>query len=155
MAEPEIFISTANVPLDPAPIPVDWILEGTPTARARVLSTSDDNRAMTLVWDCSAGKFNWFYNLDETVHLLEGGMTLTDSTGTRAAKAGDVVFFPAGSKAVWHVDSYVRKVAFIREPVPAPVTFGLRVWKRLTGANKGGGFVIVRPTPYDAVAAAE
>ena len=153
MGNVDIFVSSSDIPLSPAPIPSDWILEGTPEARVRVMATSDDNTAMTIVWDCSAGTFNWFYNLDETVSVVEGGMLLTDHSGTRQVKAGDVIYFPAGSQATWKVDSYIRKVAFIRQPIPSSVSLGLKAWRKLTTPGKAGGFVIVRPTPVPAMAA--
>jgi uncharacterized protein len=33
-------------------------------------------------------------------------------------RAGDSVFFPAGTRATWTIDSYIRKVAFCRKPLP-------------------------------------
>ena len=108
---------------------------------------------MTIVWDCTAGRFNWFYNLDETVSVVAGGMTLTDHSGVRQVAAGDVVYFPAGSQAMWTVSDYVRKVAVIRQPMPTGVSIGLRGLRKLgrvlTPASRRpqGGFVIVRPEP--------
>ena len=148
MSNADIFVSSSQVALSPSPIPADWILEGAPVARSCVLTTTDDNTAMTIVWDCSAGRFNWYYNLDETVSVVEGGMTLTDQTGTRKVSAGDVVYFPAGSQATWVVEQYVRKVAVIRQPIPISVSQGLRVMRklrRMVTAEKAGGFTIVRP----------
>jgi uncharacterized protein len=111
-----------NVELSPSPITPAWVIEGSPTARNRVLSTSDDQTACTIVWDCSKGKFNWYYDFDETVHIVEGGVTLEDGHGpARHVGPGDVVFFPAGSHAVWTVDNYVRKVAFCRKILPSPI----------------------------------
>ena len=149
----DIFVGSSTIQLSPAPIPSEWVLQGTPQARVRVVATSDDNTAMTIVWDCSAGTFNWFYNLDETVSVVEGGMSLTDHSGTREVVAGDVVYFPAGSQATWKVDRYIRKVAFIRQPIPGSVSLALKVWRKLTQPRKAGGFVIVRPTPIPAMAA--
>ena len=149
----DIFVSSSNVALGPSPIPQSWILEGSPVARSRVVATSDDNTAMTIVWDCTAGRFNWFYNLDETVSVVAGGMSLTDHSGTRDVAAGDLVYFPAGSQATWRVDKYVRKVAVIRQPIPGGVSVGLRAVRKLRGMltpasrRQQGGFVIVRPDP--------
>ncbi|QUD86630.1 cupin domain-containing protein [Phenylobacterium montanum] len=130
-------MSPTDLALQPAPIHPDWVLEGAPSARYRILADTRDHGAQTLLWDCTAGVFNWFYDVDETIHILEGGMLLTDGTGTRRVKAGDVVFFPAGSKARWEVETYVRKVAVIHHPLPAPLGFGMRVWRKLTRRNIG------------------
>ena len=153
MSGVDILVASSKIPLSPAPIPQSWILEGNPTARSRVLATSDDNSTMTMVWDCTAGRFNWFYNLDETVSVVAGGMTLTDHSGVRRVTAGDVIYFPAGSQAMWTVEDYIRKVAVVRQPIPTSVSLGLRAMRKfartVTPASRRqqGGFVIVRPDP--------
>src|SRR5476651_2157954 len=103
----DIKIGNQAVSLDAAPINPKWILEGKPVARNKVLSTSADGTATTLIWDCTAGRFNWIYSIDETLYILEGSVTLKDPAGnSRLVVAGDTVFFPAGSQAEWTVDSY-------------------------------------------------
>jgi len=124
-------LSATEIPLEPAPINADWILEGSPQARNRVVFKSDDGTAWTMVWDCTAGRFNWFYSCDETVHILEGNVSLTTAAGTVTVEAGNAIFFPAGSWATWHVSSYVRKVAFLRHTLPRPAGSMLRAWKRI------------------------
>ena len=104
------------------PIRHEWILEGQPVARIELLSSSADGTASTYFWDCTAGRFNWFYAFDETFHILEGAVMLKDTTGrSRRVTVGDTVFFPRGSTAEWTVDTYVRKLAFCRNPVPDSV----------------------------------
>jgi uncharacterized cupin superfamily protein len=102
------------------PIQADWILEGTPTARIQSLSASADKNSWTCYWDCTAGRFNWFYAFDETLHILEGGFTLKDlvSGTTRTVVAGDVVYLPQGARTEWTVQKYVRKLAFCRGAMP-------------------------------------
>ena len=68
--KPVIF-SKSDVELQPSPIKADWIVEGRPVARNAILSRSEDQTACTIVWDCSKGKFNWYYDFDETVHFIE------------------------------------------------------------------------------------
>jgi uncharacterized protein len=115
-------ISTDRPKLGSSPINVDWIIEGAPMARNAVLSSSADGTACTVMWECTAGKFRWRYGIDETVHILEGSVVIDDGqNGPRRVGPGDVVFFPAGSSAIWEVDSYVRKLAFCRRALPAPV----------------------------------
>jgi uncharacterized cupin superfamily protein len=126
-----LVVSTADISLEPAPIKVSWVLEGDPQARNGLLFKSDDGTAWTMVWDCTAGRFNWFYNCDETAHVLEGSVTVTTEAGTTTIEAGGAMFFPAGSWATWQVDTYVRKVAFVRHTLPRPVGSMLRAWKRI------------------------
>jgi uncharacterized protein len=119
--KPAIF-SKADVNLKPSPINADWIIEGSPEARNAILSRSDDQTACTIVWDCSKGKFNWYYDFDETIHIIDGSVTIEDGHNpARTLGPGDVIFFPAGSHAVWTVDNYVRKVAFCRRILPDAV----------------------------------
>jgi uncharacterized protein len=105
-------------------------LQGNPVARIKVLSKSSDGTAATIMWDCTAGKFNWFYAMDETVYFLQGSVLLKDANGCRAVKAGESVFFPKGSSAEWTVDSYIKKVAFCRAPLPGAFAAARRIAKR-------------------------
>jgi len=126
--------------LNPSPIYPDWVLEGKPVARNRVLSRSADGTATTFLWDCTAGRFNWFYDVDETLYVIEGGVVVKDAAGaTRCLSVGDTVFFPAGARAEWHVENYVRKIAFCRAPLPRLLVFvkrGFRLVKRLSGNGR-------------------
>ena len=90
-----------------------------------------------MIWDCTPGVFNWFYDCDETVHVLEGQVTLITETGTCTVKAGEAIFFPGGSWATWHVTTYVRKIAFLRHTLPLPAGLILRLWKRIISALPG------------------
>ena len=113
--------------LKPAPIDPRWIVEGTPAARNRLVAGSSDCSAWTMLWDCTAGKFHWIYKMDETVHVLEGAVTITVNGQTTILRAGDIAFFPAGAVALWHVENYVRKLAFCQKPVPAFLGVPLRL----------------------------
>jgi uncharacterized protein len=108
-------IETTNlvVNLEPRPIEPSWIIEGNPVAQASVLSKSADGLATTIVWECSEGRFNWYYDFDETILILEGSIVLENDTmrPTRYGP-GDVIFFRNGADARWHVEGRVRKLAF-------------------------------------------
>ena len=132
MPGPKISSYSALAELHSAPINPAWILEGTPTARNRVIAPSTDRFGWTMLWDCTAGKFNWHYTIDETVHIIEGSVTVTDSAGgVMTLKPGDIAFFPSGSVAHWHVENYVRKVAHCQKPVPLALGLPLRVLRKL------------------------
>jgi hypothetical protein len=128
--------STANLVSNP--INAAWILDGRPQARIELISSSADGTASTYFWDCTAGRFNWFYSFDETFHVLEGEVVLKDPAGrSHRVAPGDTVFFPAGSNAEWSVDKYVRKLAFCRTPVPPSVTLARSIARRVKRAMKG------------------
>jgi hypothetical protein len=114
-------------------------LEGAPVARIQFLSESADHTASTWFWDCTAGRFNWFYSFDETLHILEGGFGLKDlRAGTsRHVTAGDVLYFPQGARAEWTVDRYVRKLAFCRSALPAYLATARNLARRVKHAMRG------------------
>jgi uncharacterized cupin superfamily protein len=122
----------------PSPIVPGWITEGTPVARVAVLSRSDDQTTTTVVWDCTAGKFDWTYDCDETIHIVEGSIVLSDAGNPpKRLGAGDVVFFPKGAQVSWEVDGYVRKVAILRKVVPNPLTIVFKTLRRVKRLIKG------------------
>ena len=127
-----IVTSPFTIELRPAPINPDWIIDGQPTARNAVLSTSRDGCASTILWECTAGRFEWHYDIDETIHILDGSVVLQSARmpATRV-NAGDVVFFKRGTRARWHVEGYVRKLAFCRRTEPAIVGLCRKVGRRL------------------------
>jgi uncharacterized cupin superfamily protein len=128
--------SSGNCSLESAPINSAWILEGTPVARNRTLSTSKDGTGVALIWECTAGRFNWFYDVDETVYIIEGSVLLKANGTQRLVSAGETVHFPVGCQVEWTIDKYIRKVAFCAAPLPKPIRFLRRAFnalKRLSG----------------------
>jgi len=127
-------IETTNlaVNLTPKPIEPSWIVEGNPVAQWCVLSKSADGLASTMVWECSEGKFNWHYDFDETILILEGSIVLENDTmrPTRYGP-GDVIFFKHGAHARWHVEGRVRKLAFCRTTQPVFLGFAARAISRI------------------------
>jgi uncharacterized protein len=116
--------------LSPAPISAESIIEGQPIARNRLIFASSDGVSSIFLWDCTAGRFNWFYDLDETICLLVGEISIVDAAGTRhQLKAGDVFNFPAGSRYEWTVPSYVRKIAFLHSPVSRKMLLVMRMYR--------------------------
>ena len=127
-------IETTNlvVNLTPRPIEPSWIIEGNPVAQSRVLSNSADGLASTIVWECTEGKFNWYYDFDEMILILEGSIVLENDTMKPVRySAGDVIFFRDGAHARWHVEGRVRKLAFCRTAQPMLFGFALRVFNKL------------------------
>src|SRR5450432_1549492 len=109
-----IKFGTSRGELASAPINPEWILEGNPVARNKFLSRSVDGNGSTYIWDCTAGRFNWHYQIDETVCVLTGSVLVKDPSGvSRLLEAGDTAFFAASSSAEWTVQTYIRKVAFM------------------------------------------
>jgi uncharacterized cupin superfamily protein len=97
-----------------------------------VLSQSADGLASTIVWECSEGKFNWYYDFDETILILEGSIVLeSDAMHPTRYGPGDVVFFRDGAHARWHVEGRVRKLAFCRTTQPFVLGFAARAFNKI------------------------
>jgi uncharacterized cupin superfamily protein len=115
MPLPLIETGQCNVDLKPSPIKPSWIIEGNPEARSHKLSASADGAAATLIWACTEGKFNWYYDFDETIIILEGSVVLeSEGMPPKRYGVGEVIFFRSGAHVKWHVEGYVKKVAFCR-----------------------------------------
>jgi len=132
MARRLMEIAKLTVDLMPRRIEPSWILEGKPEATSCVLSQSADGLATTMVWHCTEGKFDWFYDFDETVLILDGSIVLeSDGMPSTRYTAGDVIFFKDGAHAKWHVEGHVKKLAFCRKTSPVWFGFTLRVFLKL------------------------
>jgi uncharacterized protein len=162
VSQPVVFAVPADVELEPAPIPAAWIIEGAPQARSKRLAYSADSTSTIMAWSCTPGRFDWYYTVDETLHIISGEVFVTDEKGaTRRIGPGDMVFFPAGSRSTWHVTKEVRKLAVCRHSMPRPLGFALRAWNklvdRITGFSGGVGGLDPQPaattTPVRAKAA--
>jgi uncharacterized cupin superfamily protein len=118
----------------PAPIRPEWILADNPVAENQVVAVSGDRSVMSIFWRCSAGSFEWIYDDEETIYILDGGMRLTFPNGeVRDVAKGDVVYFPAGTSAIWEIESHVEKVAVFRRPTPKLFDLPIRIANKLAG----------------------
>ena len=132
MAKSIVIAAAATADLAPAPISPDWVLNGTPETRSKELARSHDRTSYVMVWDCTAGRFNWHYSKDETLVVISGEAFITNEKGEeRRLGPGDIVFFPAGSSSTWRVTDHIKKVAFLRHTMPRPLGFGVLAWNKL------------------------
>ena len=102
-------VAPADVPMGDAPVNPAWVRSGAPRARIGEIARSADGTSVTLIWDCTAGLFDWRFGVDETVHILEGEVAVTGADGVeRVLRPGDVAFFPSGAVTLWRVETYRR-----------------------------------------------
>ncbi len=121
--------ATTDVALFSAPIHPEWIISGSPVASAKLLDTSADGLAFTVVWECTPGSFTWRYNIDETIHILGGSILLeTEGKPARRLTSGAVVAFKKGAVVRWEVEETVRKLAFCRRVTPKPLRLIMSLW---------------------------
>jgi uncharacterized protein len=115
-----------------APIFPGWVLNGTPSTRAWNVTRSHDRRSNIVVWECTAGSFEWHYNSDETAVVVSGEVFITNERGEEQRLGpGDLGFFPAGTSCIWRVPEHVRKIAVLRQPIWLPLAFVLWAWNKL------------------------
>ena len=132
LAKSILIEAAASADLEPAPISSDWILAGTPEARSKLLAKSHDRTSSIVVWECTAGLFNWHYSEDETVVIISGEVFITiEKDQEKRLGQGDVGFFPAGSSCTWRVNDRIKKVAVLRKDLPPPLGIGVRAWHKL------------------------
>jgi len=129
MSKSIVTATLADVELEPSPMPADWILDGNPQVRSRMLVRTHDWTSNIVVWECTAGSFRWQYNQDEAVFVLSGeGFMTNDKRVERRMGPGDMGFFPAGTTCTWRIPDHLRKVAVMKESVWRPVGFCFKAW---------------------------
>ena len=148
-----IVITAAAAALEPAPVLQDEVRNDTPRMRSKELSRSHDGTSHTMVWESTAGCFDWDYNKDETFVVISGEAFITSEKGEeRRIVAGDIVFFPAGSRAKWRVPHHIKKVAFLRHTMPRPLGFAVLAWNWLL-RTRGWSLKWANRTPVFALTA--
>jgi len=102
--------SAAHSPaIQPFAVDPKWVLEGQPNFRATEFFKSSDGKTSSGIFECDASRFEWHYQFDEAVYILEGDVDI-DYLGKRfTLQAGDSAFFRAGTVAVWQVRRHVKK----------------------------------------------
>lgn len=133
MSESQIQVIPADLQLQDSPLRPGQLIAGDPRIRCALWSRSTDHTTTTFVWESTAGRYHWEFDVDEIVHILEGAMGVAgEGIEPVVLRAGDSALFRAGTRVELEITDYVRKHAVLRKPVPAPVAF----WLRLTAAAR-------------------
>jgi len=62
------------------------------------------------IWEKEVSTFDWYYDTNETVYVIEGEVEVELDDGTKVSfGAGDLVTFSEGVKCTWHVKKPIRK----------------------------------------------
>ena len=87
---------------------------------------SPDGTTSHWTWDCTAGRFRWYYEVDESIVIVAGSVSIqVDDEPPVLLAVGDAAYFPAGHWVTWQVDEYVRKQAVVRVPVPRTMRYAV------------------------------
>jgi uncharacterized cupin superfamily protein len=124
---PSIEIEQGFEPINP-----NWVVAGQPRCRHKKLSSTADNASYVCLWEGTAGSFNWHYEKDEMIFVLSGEAWITDAEGReRHVGSGDYVFFPAGATCRFRVETYLRKIAILRETMSFPEAVALKALNKI------------------------
>jgi uncharacterized cupin superfamily protein len=119
--------------LGPAPISPDWIISGVPEASYKELTKSVDKTSLFFTWDCTSGRFDWHYDHEEMFVIISGEAFITGEDGIeRRLGPGDMAYCPTGSFCTWRIPHRVKKIAMLRRSLPAPLSFMMRAWHKLS-----------------------
>jgi uncharacterized protein len=103
--------------LRPIQVPADWIKSGKPVFLYNQYAQSSDGKYATGIWSCEGpSTFEWQFDSDETVHVLDGRVEIDYLGRHFVLEPGDTAFFQAETRALWHVPRYMRKSFTLHHP---------------------------------------
>ncbi len=103
---------------EPYPLPKETIKEGDPNGQVHWLRVSGAGEAPYYagIWTCQPSVFDYRFELNESLHVLEGHVVVSQEGGpTIDMRPGDVVSFPKGAMTRWAVKAPFKKV-FVDTP---------------------------------------
>lgn len=86
-----------------------WVKQGQPNFRATEFYRSADGKTTSGIFECDASVFEWHYDKDEAIYLLEGQVDIEYLGQKFTLTAGQSTFFKAGTVALWRVPGKLRK----------------------------------------------
>ena len=116
----------ATVEFDLMPINPDWVLEGAPRARAKVLASSEDGTIWIMAWDCSAGRFR--RPLRTKSSISSRAKRLSPTSADKSSVSVPAIW--PSSTSTWHVPVHVRKLAVLHHAMPVSLSLALRALRR-------------------------
>jgi uncharacterized cupin superfamily protein len=103
---------------EPYPIPKEIIVEGDPAAKVHWLrvSAAGEPAYYTGLWTAQPSTFDYTFEMDETAHILEGKVFVSQVDGPKLELGpGDVATFPKGAKTRWRIVEPLKKM-FVDTP---------------------------------------
>jgi uncharacterized cupin superfamily protein len=141
----------ADQPLPSAPIAPDWIQSGTPEASCLQLTNSPCDGLITGVWECTPGKFRWYFGCDEVIVVLSGRGRVRVGDVVHELTPGTTVFFPIGTDSNWEIEETLRKHFTHRHPSPLAKRFLAEGSTQATKMWRWGGGLLAGAAIFAAV----
>jgi uncharacterized protein len=118
-ASPDLSLAAANKPLQEVTVNPSWIKSGTPKFAQVEVSRSPDGRTTNGLWSCEGPTtFDWQFDIDEVVYVLEGEVQVDYQGSQFVLHPGDTAVFHGGTTATWTVERYLKKVYTLHNPGP-------------------------------------
>jgi uncharacterized cupin superfamily protein len=98
---------------EPYPMPEEIRVEGDPAAKVHWLraSAAGEPPYYAGLWTAQPSVFDYTFEMNETLHVLEGRVVVTQKDGpTLDLRPGDVATFPKGAVTRWDVREPFKKV---------------------------------------------
>ncbi|MDE2430212.1 MAG: DUF861 domain-containing protein [Burkholderiales bacterium] len=106
-----------HMPVQAFEVDPSWVKEGKPHFRAVEFYQSTDKHSSSGIFECDGpSTFEWHYQLDEAIYVLEGGVEIDYQGKHLSVKPGETVFFRAGTTATWHVPVHIKKAWTLYDP---------------------------------------
>lgn len=129
----------------------EWVLDGQPRVRGKILTSSSDGRTQSGVWECvGPTRFRFIFDVDESIFVTEGRAVVETDTTRLELGPGDAAYFPAGLTSVWTVAERVRKNFTLSAVSPAR-----QILRRIRLALTMVALAFAAPLGLDDVDAAE
>ena len=106
------FASFARLPNEPMPeitLPAHEILDGDPNASCLFTAQSAGRRATAGFWSCDVGRYEFYFDYDEFIYLIEGEVIVTQQGRSHTMRRGDTAHFPTGVTTIWEVTEKMTK----------------------------------------------
>lgn len=108
---------TVDHALQPIEVPRAWIKSGKPRFLYTEYVASPDRSSSSGIWSCEGPTtFEWRFDADETVHVLDGRVEISYQGQHFVLEPGDTAFFQADTRAIWTVPKYMRKSFTLHQP---------------------------------------
>src|SRR6266850_2179902 len=96
-------ITWASGSIDPS-----WLIEGSPVFQSKKFEHAHDGSSHSGIWRClGPAKFHWYYEVDESIYILDGSAEIEYLGNKFTLSAGDSTHFAAGTSATWIVPTQV------------------------------------------------